>query len=89
MICPICEREDRKSCVYVHGTSTTLVAYFNTDYYDEDGKHHNHDDNCRITNYSCSNGHRFTFRRRNSCWCGWKGKEECFCHPLGCREVTP
>ena len=81
MICPVCKEAGLKSTVTEGGTSETLVGYF--PFYDEEGKHHDHNDNCRITSFKCSRGHRFSHRPQRTCWCGWKGKEECFCHPLG------
>ena len=56
------------------GTSMTLVGY-------GDGPcGREHDDNCQKRIYVCKNGHRTEVSRRNSCECGWKGKETCFCH---------
>ena len=81
IICPACADAGVTSKVTDHGTSETLVAYM--PFYDERGKRHHHDDNCRITHFACSNGHRFTYRPQRYCNCGWKGKEDCFCHPLG------
>lgn len=52
---------------------------------------HDHDDNCVITAYKCEKGHIFSERRQNVCpvgGCDWKGKIECFCHPLGVLEFT-
>lgn len=55
MKCPVCEKENLKSYVYV-GMSTSTLMYC-APYYDEDGKYHSHDSNTHATNYSCSNGH--------------------------------
>ena len=83
MICPICHQLGVSSKVFDQGSTSTLVAYIGAEFYDGQGKFHNHDDNCTIRYYRCSGGHHFSERRQNQCWCGWKGKEECFCHPLG------
>jgi len=74
MICPICKEKGLKSQVMIGGIMSTLMGY--TSYYDEDGKLHNHDDNSRTTVGTCSNGHKFSYRYKNSCWCGWVGKTE-------------
>lgn len=74
MICPVCKEQGLKSTVQTSGTMSTLMGYM--PYYDEDGRLHNHDDNSRITEGKCSNGHSFTYRHENSCWCGWIGKTE-------------
>ena len=59
-------------------------------FYDENGVRHVHDDNCRIHFYSCSKGHEFSYRAQNtSKCCDWKGKTDCFCHPLGFKIRTP
>lgn len=58
MKCPICVKEGLKSRVYVGGTQATLM--YATPYYDEDGNYHSNDPNTRYTDYSCSNGHKWT-----------------------------
>lgn len=74
MFCPICKEKGLKSQVMTSGIMSTLMGY--TSYYDEDGKRHHHDDNSRTTVGICSNGHKFSYRYENSCWCGWVGKTE-------------
>jgi len=81
MICQKCKEERKLSTVTPHGSTSTLLCY--SPFFDEAGKRHNHDDNCHINSFHCSRGHTFTERKRNTCWCGWQGKEDCFCHPLG------
>lgn len=81
MICQVCKDEGTQSTVSEGSTSETLVAY--PRFYDGSGKLHDHDDNCQITYFQCSAGHSFSYRPQRTCWCGWKGKEDCFCHPLG------
>jgi hypothetical protein len=82
VICPVCKDAGLQSTVRDGGTSETLVGYM--PFYDENGKRHVHDDNCRITGYWCSRGHEFSHReQRTAKCCDWKGKTECFCHPLG------
>lgn len=74
MICPVCKEQGLLSDVRNEETSTTLMGYIA--YYDDEGKYHHHDDNTRSTISHCSNGHTFSYRYENSCWCGWKGKTE-------------
>lgn len=74
MICPICKKEGKKSTVQTGGIMSTLVGY--TSWYDENGSLHHHDDNSRTTVGFCSNNHKFAYRFKNICWCGWKGKDE-------------
>jgi hypothetical protein len=81
IICPVCKDAGSESTVQRSETSSTLVGY--RSYYDEKGRYHDHNDNCLITSFRCSRGHVFTYRPQRTCWCGWKGKEDCFCHPLG------
>ena len=57
MICGQCEREGKKSKVYVGLPTGTLMGWVS--YYDEDGNYVNEDPNVTTTDYSCSNGHRF------------------------------
>lgn len=57
MKCPVCEKEDKKSKVFIGHSTSTLLAW--TPYYDEDGKFVNENPNTRTTTYSCSNGHTF------------------------------
>ena len=70
--CLVCKHEGKESGkLFYHGSMHTLVGFGG------------HDDNCCTEEYHCSNGHKYSVRRRNTCTCGWKGKEECFCHILG------
>ena len=80
MNCPECGTQ-----VYDDGATTTLVGYVNARFSDERGVH-NHDDNC-IKHYGhCVNRHKLSWRNQNTCpVCEWRGKEQCFCHPLGVR----
>lgn len=57
MRCPECEREGKKSKVYVGMSTRTLMGW--QPYYDEDGKFHNDDPNHTTTEYDCSNGHKW------------------------------
>ena len=46
-------------------------------FYDESGKRHDHDGNATATQYSCSNGHKWTANNEPiKCWCGWPDKEK-------------
>lgn len=73
MTCPICLEEGIKSTAQTNGQMTTLLSY--PGFHDEDGKYHKHDDNAVTTVGKCSNGHVFSYRYKNSCWCGWEGKQ--------------
>jgi len=55
MICPECQKEGKKSIVFIGVSSTTLLAV--TPYYDEEGRFHFDDPNTTTTQYTCSNGH--------------------------------
>jgi len=70
-ICPFCAREGRKSQLRP-GISFKTAMYF-APYYDEEGKYHFHDGNMTTTDFGCSNGHRFDYRRKGYCSCGWSG----------------
>jgi len=69
MICPVCEKEGKKSIVR-NGLSKRTLA-FCPPYFDHDGNRHHHDRNNQETRYSCSEGHRFTVTYRGTCGCGW------------------
>lgn len=62
MFCPECQKEEKKSMVYVGASTTTLLGF--TPYYDEDGVYQHNDPNITTTNYSCSGGHTWTERKR-------------------------
>ena len=55
MKCSACVIQGKRSKVFVHGSSTTLLNWF--PYYDEDGNLHDNNPNKVTTSYSCSNGH--------------------------------
>lgn len=57
MKCPECIKEEKKSCVYEQGATTTLMNVVS--YYDEDGKHIYNNPNKTTISYSCSNGHKW------------------------------
>jgi hypothetical protein len=73
MICQECKTEGKKSRVYEGPSSTTCM--YSPPFYDEDGKHHDHDPNTSTTSFSCSNGHKWSESSRGSCWCGWPNKD--------------
>jgi hypothetical protein len=59
VICPICEKEGRKSTVMQSASTTTLVATVQT--FDEAGNARPYrDPNTTTTTYTCSNGHSFS-----------------------------
>lgn len=66
MKCPFCEKEDKKSELESHGSSTTALGGYRT-YYDEDGNYHHHDPNTILTTYTCSQGHKFGVRKARRC----------------------
>lgn len=65
MKCTQCEKEDKKSRVYQHGGSSTLMGYQN--YYDEQGKLHSHNPNKYKYFYNCSEGHSFSIEYLSAC----------------------
>lgn len=73
MICPKCKELGLRSRVYP-GMSMVTAMFFRP-FYDEDGELHNHDNNIRTTEYSCSNRHRWVEYSYGKCWCGWNGGE--------------
>jgi hypothetical protein len=72
VVCNECSSNNLKSVVTSEGSTTTLMAI--QEYYDEFGKRHNHNSNNEDVRFKCSNGHSFSMRRINGCWCGWKQK---------------
>jgi hypothetical protein len=81
VICPICQRLDKKSQVKAGPGSTTLIGY--TPYWDEGGRFHDHDPNLRSTVYHCTLGHGFEIRTQTPCPeypdnCDFEGEEETF-----------
>ncbi len=76
MICTAC---GSNLVVLSRWEMTTAVGY--QDYVDADGKTHKHDDNCRTREAQCQAcGWIAVVSIRRTCWCGWKGKDSCFCH---------
>lgn len=74
MICPICKEENLISTIELGLAHTTYAGF--PAFYDELGRYHHHDDNSKIRNCKCSNGHEFRYRTQNECWCGWIGQKE-------------
>jgi len=72
MKCPKCIEQGKKSKVFGGDYGMKTLAYY-APYYDEEGKHHNHDGNTTTSNYTCSNNHSWTEKSSGSCWCGWTG----------------
>jgi hypothetical protein len=73
--CPTC-----KGTVTYKGTWCTMVGYGNYE------APHDHDDNCKNSEWKCENGHQIQERQQNVCpveGCDWRGKIDCFCSPLG------
>jgi hypothetical protein len=74
MICPECQRFNQRSIIRI--TRTTPGSLAKDHYFDEDGVEHTHNPNVVVTEYSCSNGHRFAERSSWQCWCGYKACEQ-------------
>lgn len=70
--CPTCVREGFRSTVQEMGATTTLRHC--PPFYDEEGRRHHHDQNLRQRSYRCSNGHVWTERVEQVCWCGWSAE---------------
>lgn len=66
MKCEKCVEEGRKSRIYEPGGGATTLAYY-APYYDEEGTRHIHDGNTTTSEWSCSNGHKWSFRTRSGC----------------------
>jgi len=71
MKCPVCIKENLTSRVY-GGLGQMTSAYY-PPFWDEDGKHHEHDANRRTSHYVCSLNHQWQEVTSGSCWCGWTG----------------
>ncbi len=69
IICETCQEQGLKSTVQSSYSMSTCLGYH--DFYDEDGNQHCHDPNTTTTDFTCSNGHKFTKKSKRSCWCGW------------------
>ena len=65
MKCPFCEKLNKKSKVYPHGGSKTLLGH--SPFYDEEGTYHSHDPNKVTQTYSCSEDHEWLTRGRSKC----------------------
>lgn len=74
MICPHCRAENQRSVVeVVRSTSGTEPKQH---FFDEDGQEHFHNPNVYVTEFTCSNGHRFAERSSYQCSvCGYKACE--------------
>lgn len=72
MNCAICNNPLRQ--VGFGGSSTTLMSY------GLGACGRVHDDNCRKRVYTCCNQHDVVLSKRNTCECGWRGVDHCFCH---------
>ena len=64
-VCPVCEKQNKKSKVYYHGESATYLC--NLPFFDEDGVEHYHDNNITTTTYKCSNLHMFDVESKSLC----------------------
>jgi hypothetical protein len=74
MICPTCASTNERSTVRV--IRTTPGALPKDHFWDEDGNEHSHNPNVIVTEYQCSNSHRFAERSSwECCVCGYKACE--------------
>jgi hypothetical protein len=81
-VCLQCKKINMKSKTYGgasgnDGDSGMVTQAYYRPYYDEDGKYHNHDMNTTTTNYSCSNGHKWTVNFRPGSTCCSAVKPHC------------
>jgi len=65
MICPKCKELNQKSTITGGSGYSTAMGW--QPYYDEEGRHHNHDPNGRTSHYSCSQGHDIIVSWSNKC----------------------
>ena len=75
MICLSCSADGKKSTVRVRMEGREKDDVVDV-YFDEGGKRHDHDATVHLTQFACSNGHRWEVKHMNPCWCGWPAKEE-------------
>lgn len=66
--CPHCTILNKGSTFRQTGKMQTLVAGGT---FWENGKQHVHDPNLHTASYECSEGHRWEYGWKESCWCGW------------------
>lgn len=65
MKCKQCEVEAKTSVIYRGLAVSTLMA--GQEFYDEEGRWHNHDPNITTQSYRCSQGHSWSEDRRSKC----------------------
>ncbi len=66
MKCPKCLEENTTSRIYMEmGGTVTCMGWM--PYYDEEGRHHNHDPNSSTTGGTCSNGHQIVVTSLPKC----------------------
>lgn len=70
MTCKICNEVNVR---YLNGSKKLGLSH---QYYDMDGKFHNHDSNSETKHFVCSQGHYFSENYQNPCWCGWPNSVE-------------
>jgi len=71
MICPTCLAASQRSTVRVVRTWRLTPEAKVDKYFDEEGAEHSHDPRVVMTEFGCSNGHRFAERSSWQCWCGY------------------
>lgn len=74
---PDAELKFCNQCVRAGQTSTLFVrerraasSNQTEEFYDQNGKHHTHQNNRYRVMYECSNGHQFSELVQKACWCG-------------------
>lgn len=75
MICPTCRETNQRSTVRMVRTWKLTPEAKPDRYFDEDGNEHSHDPRVVMTEFLCSNGHRFA--ERSSWECGTCGYKAC------------
>lgn len=65
IVCPECQTKGAKVSL------CTTIAASNL-FTDLDGHNHDHDSNYCDAECKCPQGHKWSVRFINSCWCGWK-----------------
>jgi hypothetical protein len=68
--CPQCQVLSLKSSVRLNLSTNTLLNYHR--FYDDQGRHHFHDENIGGTTYRCSNGHTGVLSSIGDCWCEYQ-----------------
>jgi hypothetical protein len=87
VLCPHCRQAGQLSTVRVLRTTEPKAP--KDHYFDEQGAEHSHNPNIVITEFVCSNGHRFAERSSWECWCGYKACEAGIVEPTVAGDEAP